>query len=87
MNFEEVIKIILPMTILLTPLFATMFSIHSRLARIEQRLDLDKERIEESLTRHDRHIHEIRNSLQFISILLAKRGIYEEEKEHIKHHD
>jgi hypothetical protein len=79
---DDFLKIALPMMVLLSPLFASMFSIQSRLAKIEQRLDLDKERIEESLLRHDRHIHEIRNSLQLISLLLAKKGIYENSDHH-----
>lgn len=78
MTIDDLIKVAVPMMILLTPLFAAMFSIQSRLARIEQRLDLDKERIEESLKRHDKHIHEIRNSLHLISLLLAKKGMFDE---------
>jgi len=72
---EDFLKIAVPMTVVLGPLFAAFFSISSRLAKIEQRLDGEKERIEDALRRHDRHIHEIRNSLHMISLSLARRGI------------
>lgn len=83
MTFEDFLKIAVPLTVILGPLFASMFTIHAKLARIEQRLDGEKERIEEAIDRHDKHIHEIRNSLHLISINLAKKGFAElAEKEH-----
>lgn len=73
MSLDQIIPYAVATVTLIGPLFASMFAIHTRLARIEQRLDGEKERMEESLQRHERHIHEIRNSLQCISLQLAKK--------------
>lgn len=75
MTIEDFLKIAVPMTVVLGPLFAAFFSISSRLAKIEERIGGEKERIEDALRRHDRHIHEIRNSLHHISLSLARQGI------------
>jgi len=74
MTFEDVLKIVGPVVVVLSPLFTLLFSVQSRLSRIEERLTLDKEKIEESLNKHDRHIHDIRNTLTGILLTLAKRG-------------
>jgi energy-converting hydrogenase Eha subunit H len=73
MNLDQVVVYAVASVTLLGPLFAMAFSIITRLSKIEQRLDGEKERIEESLQRHERHIHEIRNHLQSISMQLARR--------------
>lgn len=73
MNFEEFLKIAVPMTVVLGPLFAAFFSISSRLAKIEERIGGENKRIDEALARHENHIHEIRNSLQVITLDLARR--------------
>lgn len=78
MTVETLLAIAVPFTVILGPLFASMFGIHSRLAKIEQQLESDHKRIDEILVRHDRHIHEIRNSLHAISLQLAA---YEQAKE------
>lgn len=75
MAFEDLIKIVGPIVLLLTPLFTMMFQIQTRLARIEKQLELDKERIEEILDRHDRHINDIRRGMTDITLLLARKGI------------
>jgi hypothetical protein len=73
MNLDQFLPYAIASVTLVGPLFASMFAIHSRLARIEQRLDSENKRVEESLERHDRHIHEIRNHLQTISLQLARK--------------
>ena len=75
MNFEDVIKIVVPIAMLLAPLFKILFSISTRLQSIEKQIELDKVRIEEILDRHDRHIHDIRNNLTAVTILMARKGI------------
>lgn len=79
MMFDDVLKIVLPIAVIVAPLFKILFTINSRLDRIEQRLDMEKKQIDEVLERHDRHIHEIRNSLTAITLLLARKGITHEE--------
>lgn len=81
MTVETLLGIAVPFTVILGPLFASLFGIFIRLGKIEQRLDGDKERLDETLRRHDRHIHEIRNSLQLISLSLARKGIETQKQE------
>jgi hypothetical protein len=71
MTIEQLLAIAVPFTVILGPLFAMMFGIGSRLSKIEQRLESDGKRTDEILSKHDRHIHEIRNSLHQISLQLA----------------
>ena len=71
MNVETLLAVAVPFTIVLGPLFAMLFSINTRLSRIEQRLDGDGKRNDEILARHDKAIHEIRNSLHAIGLQLA----------------
>ena len=73
MSFEDFLKIAVPMTVVLGPLFAAFFSISSRLAKIEERIGGENKRIDEALARHENHIHEIRNSLQAITLDIARR--------------
>lgn len=80
MMFDDVLKILVPMFVMVAPLFKMLFSINSRLDKIEQRLDLEKRQVDEILTRHDRHIHEIRNSLTAITLLLARKGITHDDQ-------
>jgi hypothetical protein len=72
-SFEDFLKIAVPMTVVLGPLFAAFFSISSRLAKIEERIGGENKRIDEALARHEHHIHEIRNSLQAITLDIARR--------------
>lgn len=71
MNVETFLSIAVPFTVVLGPLFAVLFGISSRLAKIEQRLEGDNKRVDEILFKHDRHIHEVRDSLHQISVQLA----------------
>lgn len=71
MTIETLLGIAVPFTVILGPLFASLFTISSRLAKIEQRLESDNRRVDEILVKHDKHIHEIRNSLHNISLQLA----------------
>lgn len=71
MTIESLIGIAVPFTVILGPLFAILFGISNRLAKIEQKLESDNRRVDEILHKHDRHIHEIRNSLHQISLQLA----------------
>lgn len=71
MTVEMLLAIAVPFTVILGPLFASLFAISSRLAKIEQRLESDTRRVDEILVKHDKHIHEIRNSLHQISLQLA----------------
>ena len=71
MSIEQLLAIAVPFTVILGPLFAMMLGIGSRLSKIEQRLESDGKRTDEILSKHDRHIHEIRNSLHQISLQLA----------------
>jgi hypothetical protein len=72
-TIEDFLKIAVPMTVVLGPLFAAFFSISSRLAKIEERIGGENKRIDEALKRHETHIHEIRNSLQAITLDIARR--------------
>mgnify|MGYP002261951572 CR=1 FL=1 len=71
MTIETLLGIAVPFTVILGPLFASLFTISSRLAKIEQRLESDNRRVDEILNKHDKHIHEVRNSLHQISLQLA----------------
>lgn len=82
MTVEQLLAIAVPFTVILGPLFAMMFGIGSRLSRIEQRLDGDMKRNDEILSRHDRAIHEIRNSLHAISLQLAAQERRNKENQH-----
>lgn len=81
MTIEQLLAIAVPFTVILGPLFAGLFGISSRLARIEQRLDGDSKRVDEVLIKHDKHIHEIRNSLHQISLQLAIMEGHNKEKQ------
>ena len=48
MTFDDTFKIVVPIVVILSPLFKMFFTISSRLDKIEKQLELDKERIEES---------------------------------------
>ena len=78
MTIETLLGIAVPFTVILGPLFAVLFGISGKLAKIEQRLESDNKRVDEILHKHDRHIHEIRNSLHQISLQLATA----EQKDH-----
>jgi hypothetical protein len=78
MSLDQVLPYAIASVTLLGPLFGFCFSIISRLAKIEERLSNEDIRVKESLERHDRHIHEIRNHLQTISMQLARKGLSDE---------
>lgn len=78
MSLEQILPYAIASVTLLGPLFGFCFSIISRLAKIEERLSNEDIRVKESLERHDRHIHEIRNHLQSISLQLARRESHDE---------
>jgi hypothetical protein len=78
MSLDQVLPYAIASVTLLGPLFGFCFSIISRLAKIEERLSNEDIRVKESLERHDRHIHEIRNHLQTISMQLARKGLNDE---------
>ena len=71
MTIETLLGVAVPFTVILGPLFAILFGISSRLSKIEQRLEGDGKRTDEILHKHDKHIHEIRNSLHQICLQLA----------------
>jgi hypothetical protein len=73
MSLDQILPYAIASVTLLGPLFGFCFSIISRLAKIEERLNSEDVRVKESLGRHDRHIHEIRNHLQAISLRLARK--------------
>jgi SHS2 domain-containing protein len=73
MSLDQILPYAIASVTLLGPLFGFCFSIISRLAKIEERLNSEDVRVKESLERHDRHIHEIRNHLQAISLRLARK--------------
>lgn len=81
MTIETLLGVAVPFTVVLGPLFAVLFGISSRLARIEQRLESDNKRVDEILAKHDRHIHEVRNSLYQISLQLAVLEQHKKEPE------
>lgn len=73
MTIEQILPYAIASVTLLGPLFGFCFSIISRLSKIEERLSNEDIRVKDSLERHERHIHEIRNHLQAISLQLARR--------------
>lgn len=79
MTIETLLAIAVPFTVILGPLFATLFGIGARLSKIEQKLEGDSKRVDEILAKHDRHIHEVRNSLHAISLQLAAHDIKEKQ--------
>lgn len=71
MTVEQILAVAVPAAALLAPLFGMLFRISGRLSRIEERLAADGRRMDEVLSRHDRQIHDIRNSLHGISLQMA----------------
>jgi hypothetical protein len=82
MTIENLLAVAVPFTVILGPLFAVLFGISNRLSKIEQRLEGDGKRTDEILHKHDRHIHEIRNSLHNISLQLAVLERNNKEQKH-----
>lgn len=71
METELLVAIIGTAFTIVSPIVAVMFSIGARLTRIETQLRGDARRVDEILLKHDRHLHELRNSLHAISLQLA----------------
>jgi len=72
-SIEQLLAVAVPFTVVLGPLFAMLFNIGQRLTKIEQRLEGDMRRNDEILARHDKAIHDIRNSLHAISLQIASQ--------------
>jgi len=78
MTIEQLLAVAVPITVILGPLFAMLMGIGQRLAKIEQQLKSEGQRVDEILARHDKNIHEIRNALHLISLQIAAKEKHHE---------
>lgn len=80
MNGEEIVRLVTMIGIpVVTSVVSTLWLTNSRLIRMEAELKALKDLSDERFERIDRHVHDIRNSMQALTILLARRGINENE--------
>lgn len=81
MSSEDILKMITMVGIpVVTSVVSTMWLTNTKLIRMETELKALKELSDERFERIDRHVHDIRNSMHALTILLAKRGVKEDEQ-------
>jgi hypothetical protein len=81
MNGDDIIKLMTMIGIpVVTSVVSTMWLTNSKLVRMEAELQALKELSDERFERIDRHVHDIRNSMHALTILLAKRGVHDEQQ-------
>lgn len=79
MNGDDIIKMATMVGVpVVTSVVSTMWLTNTKLIRMETELKALKELSDERFERIDRHVHDIRNSMQALTILLAKRGVKED---------
>lgn len=76
MSSEEIIKIVTMIGIpIVSSLLSTMWLTNSRLVKMEAELEALRRLSDERFERIDRHVHDIRNSLQAMTLFLARKGL------------
>jgi len=83
MTLEELIKVTamlgIPAITAVAWLITMLMSIKADLKKIEVQLELKNSMTEDRITRLEKHVHDIRNSLQAITLGLARKGINDEQ--------
>lgn len=75
MSVEQFITLAAPVALLLGPLVAFMLNITNRLGRIEERIRADHQSLHEIVDRHDRQLHDLRNTIHGLNLRLAAKGV------------
>lgn len=82
MNGDEVVRLVTMIGIpVVTSVVSTLWLTNTRLVRMEAELKALKDLSDERFERIDRHVHDIRNSMHALTILLAKKGVSQNESE------
>lgn len=82
MNGDEVVRLVTMVGIpVVTSVVSTLWLTNTRLVRMEAELKALKDLSDERFERIDRHVHDIRNSMHALTILLAKKGVSHNESE------
>lgn len=85
MTLEDLIKITalvgIPAVGGITWLITMLMSIKSDVKRIEVQLEMRNNVYDDRIARLERHVHDIRNSLQALTLGLARKGIDDESKQ------
>lgn len=62
-------------------LITMLMSIQADLKKIEVQLELKNSMYEERIVRLEKHVHDIRNSLQALTLGLARKGLSDEQQQ------
>jgi hypothetical protein len=85
MTLEDLIKLIamigIPSVGGVAWLITMLMSIQSDLKKIEVQLELKNSMNEERIVRLEKHVHDIRNSLQALTLGLARKGLNDDQQQ------
>jgi len=85
MTLEDLIKLIamigIPSVGGVAWLITMLMSIQADLKKIEVQLELKNSMYEERIVRLEKHVHDIRNSLQALTLGLARKGLSDEQQQ------
>lgn len=89
MTLEDLIKLVamigIPAIGSVVWLVSMLMTIRADLKKIEVQLEMRNTLYEDRLSRLERHVHDIRNSLQAVTLGLAKKGYSDEQRREIRH--
>jgi hypothetical protein len=85
MTLEDLIKLIamlgIPAVGSVAWLITMLMSIKSDIKKIEVQLEMRNNVYDDRITKLEKHVHDIRNSLQALTIGLARKGIKDESEQ------
>ena len=85
MTLEDLIKLIamigIPSVGGVAWLITMLMSIQADLKKIEVQLELKNSMNEERIARLEKHVHDIRNSLQALTLGLARKGLNDDQQQ------
>jgi hypothetical protein len=81
-NVEQFIAIAAPVAILLGPLVAFMLRVSNQLGRIEERIKADHQILREIVDRHDKQLHDLRNTIHGLNLRLVAKGVLQDKPHH-----
>jgi hypothetical protein len=85
MTLEDLIKLIamlgIPTVGSVAWLITMLMSIKSDIKKIEVQLEMRNNVYDDRITKLEKHVHDIRNSLQALTIGLARKGIKDESEQ------
>ena len=82
MTVEQFITLAAPVAILLGPLVAFMLNVSNRLGRIEERIKADHQILREIVDRHDRQLHDLKNTIHSLNLRLVAKGVLTDKAHH-----